>query len=448
MKSIMKPIYILFLFVFSLQTINAQDTENTVKITVSGSGKTQDEAKQVALRSAIEQAFGTFISSKTEILNDQVISDQITSVSNGNIKSFDVLNESQLPDGSWGVTLKAIVSIGKLTSFVQAKGIEIEIKGGVFALNIKQQLLNEQGETKAIYELVGLLHEIMQTAFDYSIQSSNPISIYGSENWEIPLKVTAIANKNMDFCANYCIKTLAALSLSSNEVTNYKSLNKPTQKIIINYKGESNTFYLRNQSSFSLLYIIMSHLELYKRLFTVQSDLSESNGNGVEETNYSGMNFNFLTSGKIASTYSWIDIRTLTEIEKLTGYKVRPRGIISQFKYGGFVVYEKDGHGLVATLNDLGIYNDWESAKKSCEDLNIDGFNDWHLPSKEELNDIYLNLKVTSGIKFSLNEEYWSSTKYSKKFSWRQELVNGTQFPRINYDGQYSHAAVRPVRNF
>jgi hypothetical protein len=27
----------------------------------------------------------------------------------------------------------------------------------------------------------------------------------------------------------------------------------------------------------------------------------------------------------------------------MTGYKVKPRGVVSQFKHGGFVVYEKMG---------------------------------------------------------------------------------------------------------
>jgi hypothetical protein len=49
-------------------TIHAQE-DKTVKIIVSGTGKTIEEAKSNALRSAIEQAFGAFISTKTEILN-------------------------------------------------------------------------------------------------------------------------------------------------------------------------------------------------------------------------------------------------------------------------------------------------------------------------------------------------------------------------------------------
>ena len=128
MKSILKSIVLTSLFVFTQQIVFAQD-DKTVTLVVSGQGKTIEDAKQSALRGATEQAFGAFISTKTEMFNDQVVADQMASVSSGNIKSYDVLNESQLPNGSWGVTLKAIVSVSKLSRFVKAKGVESELKG-------------------------------------------------------------------------------------------------------------------------------------------------------------------------------------------------------------------------------------------------------------------------------------------------------------------------------
>ena len=298
---------------------NTPNTDKTVTITVSGSGKSQVEAKQSALRSAIEQAFGAFISAKTEILNDQIVSDQIASVASGNIQSFDILNETQLPDGSWGVTLKAIVSIDKLTSFVEAKGIAIEIKGGLFALNIKQQLLNEQGEIKAINEMVEILHQSMQIAYDYSIKSEEPISIDDeNKNWEILLTVMASANKNMDFCANYCLKTLAALSLTPEEVTSYKNLNKEVFSVVVNYKDVSKTFYLRRVSSINALNTLTIQWESYKRLFSVQSGIDETIGNPSRNNrNYSeyknDANIGFLTLGQEAATFSWKDKRTLAQ---------------------------------------------------------------------------------------------------------------------------------------
>jgi hypothetical protein len=319
-------------------TLNTPNGDKLVAINVSGNGKTQDEAKQVALRSAIEQAFGTFISSKTEILNDQVVSDQIASVANGNIQSFTILNESQLPDSTWVVTLKAIVSVDKLTSFVAAKGIAIEIKGDMFAMNIEQQLLNEQGEIKAVKDMIGLLYESMQISFDYTIKSSDPKSLDAeSKNWEIPLEVTATANKNIDFCANYCIKTLGTISLSSEEVTSYEKLNKAVFTVVTNYKGLAYTFYLRKVESINALYSLASRWEFFTRLFTVQNGIDTLNGAGEGKIyNFSSGNFcgaikiNFLTTGKLAAIFSWKDQKELSQIKQMTEYKVKPRGVVSQ----------------------------------------------------------------------------------------------------------------------
>ena len=64
----MKKIVFLFGIITLLANVSFAQEDKTVTLTVSGQGQTQDEAKQNALRNAIEQAFGTFISSNTEIL--------------------------------------------------------------------------------------------------------------------------------------------------------------------------------------------------------------------------------------------------------------------------------------------------------------------------------------------------------------------------------------------
>ena len=84
-----------FAILFTVYSTHAQEANKDVTITSSGSGKTLEDAKQAALRSATEQAFGAFISSKTEIFNDQVVVDQMASVSSGNIKSFELLNQDK-----------------------------------------------------------------------------------------------------------------------------------------------------------------------------------------------------------------------------------------------------------------------------------------------------------------------------------------------------------------
>ena len=120
----MKKITSLLMILFFSLIINAQE-DKTVTLTVSAQGQTQDEAKQNALRNAIEQAFGTFISSNTEILNDELVKDKIVSVSSGNIQNFEVISEVQISDGGYATTLKATVSVTKLTSFVESKGVVV-----------------------------------------------------------------------------------------------------------------------------------------------------------------------------------------------------------------------------------------------------------------------------------------------------------------------------------
>jgi hypothetical protein len=460
-------------FIFLTFLTIAQTDNKDVVITSSGSGTSQELAKQTALRNAIEQAFGTFISSKTEILNDEIVADQMSSVSSGNIKSYEVLNESQLPNGTWASTLRVIVSVDKLTSFVEAKGITVEIKGGLFALNIKQQLLNEQGEINAIAEMVGVLHEPMQTAFDYTIKSGDPKSLDAeSKNWEIPLTVTATANKNIDFCANYFIKTLSAISLTQAEVDTYKSLNKEVFKVIINSNGIAKEINLRNQKSLNIIYSFVSNWEFYTRLFSVKSGIDSTDGLGYGNKHnfynvrYQSMQINFLNSNQEAATFSWKDKRTLDQIEKMAGYSVFPRGIVSLFKYGGFVVHEENGHGLVVT-----IYTLWdikkEEAKKICNELDLNGYNDWTLPTIEQLRIINRKLaKQNMGgfLPFSppFNKIYLSSTEDDEgciitrdfkpavgdHYDNEDNEYFGWEFKNCDGDGSNNLYNIRAVRTF
>jgi hypothetical protein len=463
MKSIIRIIAIIIISFFT--TLVYSQNKSEVSIITIGSAKNLNDAKQEALRSAAKQVFSTFISSETELFKEQLVADQIPLISNGIIKSFLVLNESQLPNGRWAVTVRAIISLDKLASIVNAKGIALEINEGMSYFNIKQQLLKEQCEINAINEMVGLLHEAMQISFDYVIKSGEPKSLDAdNKKRAIPLEVKVISNKNLNFCENYCIKTLTALSLSTEEVNRYESLNKKVFPVDIVYNNIPKTFYLRKENSINAINTLNYNWDFYTRLFTVQSGLDEINGNSLKfytaDRSVSfgcalkfgpwgdGLNRSdrtYISPGRIMETFSWQDYRTLSQIKQISSYKVKPIGVSSHFKHGGFVIYEKDGHGLVAAPSDLDFFpNDmnWSSAKTACDELVLNGYSDWYLPTKEELNAIYLNLaKFRNG---NFKSDYWSSSESDSINAWVQNFYNGNQ---KKWDKGYT-SHIRAVRAF
>ena len=82
-------------------------------------------------------------------------------------------------------------------------------------------------------------------------------------------------------------------------------------------------------------------------------------------------------------------------------------------------------------------------AARICNDLVLNGYNDWFLPSKDELNLMYQNLKMT-GIGGFASTYYWSSSECDNGYAWLQFFSNGYQ----NYVNKFSDVYVRAVRAF
>ena len=219
--------------------------DKTVELTTTGTGINKDVAIHNALRSAIEQAFGVFISSKTEILNDELLTEQIIAVSNGNIQQYDVISEIQINNNTeYAVSVKSKVSISKLTSFIESKGIEAEFKGAVFAMNIKQQQLNEKSELKAIEEMTAVLKKISDNSFDFEVEpyGEPTVNIDNEQLWNIPLLIKVKLNSNFENYKNYFQKTLKAITMNDAEAQNYVNLKKPIYSVILrNSKKEIDT---------------------------------------------------------------------------------------------------------------------------------------------------------------------------------------------------------------
>lgn len=84
--------------------------------------------------------------------------------------------------------------------------------------------------------------------------------------------------------------------------------------------------------------------------------------------------------------------------------------------------------GTGAANTDTIVRNQGEGkyAAKLCADLVLGDYSDWYLPSKDELNLLYLNKVKIGG--FNNDAVYWSSTMDRKIFyAWRQGFYSGSQ---------------------
>jgi hypothetical protein len=227
----MKKKHFLIFCLFLNLNIFAQ-SKKVVDVVVLGTGLNAEAALQNAFKKAIEQSFGTFISTKTEIVNDEITKNELVSVSNGNIQNYEVLSTAKLNDREVSTTVKVSVSISNLVSFVKSKGINVELKGSLLSANIIQQEFNEINEIQATKELVNTLHDILNKSFDYSIKIEEPTSA-GGDQWNIPLITTVQPNENIKIFKQFLLKSLAGLSMTPDEAANYVKLQKPFYKLAI-----------------------------------------------------------------------------------------------------------------------------------------------------------------------------------------------------------------------
>ncbi len=141
-----------------------------VTLTTIGNGRTEDEATLRALRNALEQTFGTFVSANTSIVNDELVRDEIAATSKGNVKSYQKLSVVKLPDRTTSVTLKATISINRLISYARNNGSRAEFAGQTYAMNVKLLKLQQQNAYKTLDVMKDNIIALCHNIFDFDIK--------------------------------------------------------------------------------------------------------------------------------------------------------------------------------------------------------------------------------------------------------------------------------------
>lgn len=317
------------LLLLPIAGIAQSNSEETVQLVASGSGPNEEIAVKNALRSAIEQTYGAFVSANTTLLNEDLIKDEIVTISSGNIQSYEVISKAKNSKGESMVTVRAIVSVGRLVSFAKSHGAATELAGAAFAMNIKMRKLNRENEYKALINLRDQMKELCRQVFDYKVSASSPK--HSDKEYIITTKVTVSSNKNYSEARNLVLGTLEALCLSEKEIKEYKEDNYPYthfdsydlrngHDVINSIISDIGFFFYAASKSFTNIENAGKQ-ESYTPTFPSYRDklfhwmIGHSCGEDVIKT---------IKGGGFSTTYEFDRKYTEEEISLLTGYEVAP----------------------------------------------------------------------------------------------------------------------------
>jgi len=91
------------------------------------SARARDEALNDALRKAVEQGVGTYVTTELTVEQQRLVEDRIYTESRGYIQSYKVLHEGET-EGLYEVKISALVKMGKLAEDLQSIGLLIRKK--------------------------------------------------------------------------------------------------------------------------------------------------------------------------------------------------------------------------------------------------------------------------------------------------------------------------------
>ena len=117
---------------------------------------------------------------------------------------------------------------------------------------------------------------------------------------------------------------------------------------------------------------------------------------------------------------------------------------------GGIVAYvNSDGKsGLIISDKDIGVFVDWESAMKLCNEYKSGKYNDWYLPTKQELSLVFDNSAAIGSFQSdSTLFKYWSSTEFSEDKAVYMFLGGDEKYTWKTADISHYARAVRKFNN-
>ena len=230
-------------------------SQNTIKIKSSGYGISEMEAIKNAQRNAIEQTLGTYISSKTLVQNDELLSDNISSISDGEILDYKLLESTELSEKEFFVVIDVKVSKSQVANYFNRNSeTAIEFQGDLFSNNIEIIDLNKISEINSIKNLLDVANKYVENLVNYEIIQDGLPQRKSDNLFEVDYTIVGRTNINIIELQTLFINSLQRISLKSSEWKRLKQYSYDRYGKNINYgKTGNETFYFRDKKSLELI---------------------------------------------------------------------------------------------------------------------------------------------------------------------------------------------------
>ncbi len=134
------------------------------------------------------------------------------------------------------------------------------------------------------------------------------------------------------------------------------------------------------------------------------------------------------------------------EVYYVRAYAENANGVVYSAEEVSFSIHipeyiKMDNLGLMVQLDDAG-KGYWETMKSLCNDLQLEGFTDWRLPTKSELTSLYTIKGDIGGFKDS---KYWSSSSAGHALYYYIDFMNGEMDYSYGSDNQFYARCVRSI---
>lgn len=162
---------IFFLICCIIATDVNSATDNRITVEADGTGSTKMEALKSAWENAVRQAVGMYMTSKTEMLNDN-LTEELAAYSRGQVNSYKTLSESQ-NNGIWTIKIQANIDRDIMQETVKAsKSQNIQIDGSNLAAQMQSQN-NKNQDAKDVIRVGDMLNFQEALKYEVSLQSYN-----------------------------------------------------------------------------------------------------------------------------------------------------------------------------------------------------------------------------------------------------------------------------------